>query len=63
MAQMSHWEIRTDALLCVKQLASGNLLHSMGSSVQCSVVTETGGMAGRVEGRVKRERIYVCCCC
>ena len=29
------------------------------SSAQCSVVTETGGMAGRVEGRVRRERIYV----
>ena len=36
-----NWEIGTDwrAVPCMKQIASGNLLHSTGSSAQCSVVT------------------------
>ena len=52
-----NWEIGTDiyTLPCVKQIASGNLLYSTGSSVQPSVVTWMGGMVGRS----KREGIYV----
>ena len=36
-----NWEIGIDvcALPCVKQLASGNLLYSAGSSTRCSGVT------------------------
>ena len=35
-----NWEIRFDinTLLCVKQIASGNLLYSTGSSSWCSVM-------------------------
>ena len=35
-----NWEIRfdTNTLQCVKQIASGNLLHSTGSSAGCSVM-------------------------
>ena len=35
------WESRIDidTLPCVKQLASGRLLHSPGSSIRCSVIT------------------------
>ena len=32
------------ALPCVKQISSGNMLWSAGSSTQCSVVTQMGGM-------------------
>ena len=41
-----NWEIGIDvyALLCVKQIASGNLLYSAGSSAQRSVMTWMGGM-------------------
>ena len=41
-----NWEIGIDvyALLCVKQIASGNLLYTAGSSAQCSVMTWMGGM-------------------
>ena len=41
-----NWEIGIDvyALLCVKQIASGNLLYNAGCSVQLSVVTLLGGM-------------------
>ena len=36
-----NWEVEIDicALPCVKQIASGNLLNSAGSSALCSVVT------------------------
>ena len=36
-----NWEISIDiyTLSCVKQIASGNLLYSTGSSAGCSVVT------------------------
>ena len=36
-----NWEIRTDICTppCVRQLASGKLLYSTGSWIQCSVVT------------------------
>ena len=41
-----NWEIGIDvcALPCVKQRASGSLLHSTGSSAWCSVVIEMDGM-------------------
>ena len=57
----TNWEIRIDiyTLPCVKQIASGNLLYSTGSSSWCSVVTYMGGMGVGVEGRSKREGIYV----
>ena len=53
------WEIGTDvdALLCVKQIASGNLLYSAGSSAQRSVMTWMGGM--RVVKGNPRGRTYV----
>ena len=53
-----NWEIGIDiyTLPCVRQVASGNLLYSTGSTVRCSVVTYMGGMVGRGS---KREGIYV----
>ena len=48
-----------NTLPCVKLIASGNLLYSTGSSAWCSVMTQMGGMGVRVEGRSKREGIYV----
>ena len=53
-----NWEIRFDinTLPCVKEIASGNVLYSTGSSAQCSVTTQMGGMQG-VGGRSKREVI------
>ena len=51
-----NWEIRFDlnnTIMC--QIASGNLLYNTGSSAQCSVMTQMGGMGGRS----KREAIYV----
>ena len=52
-----NWEIGIDvyALLCVKQIASGNLLYTAGSSAQCSVMTWMGGMGvvtGNSRGRI-----------
>ena len=46
-----HWESSTDTyiLQCVKQLASGKLVYSIGSSVQCSVMIKGVGW-GRWEG-------------
>ena len=41
----------------VKQTRSGNLLYSIGSSAQCSVMTQTGGMPGG--GTPKKEGMYV----
>ena len=34
---------------CVKQMASGNLRYSTGSSARCSVMTQMGGMRGEVQ--------------
>ena len=36
-----NWEVRTDIYIlpCVKRIASGNLLNSIGSSAGCSVMT------------------------
>ena len=44
-----NWEIRFDInrVPCVKQIASGNLLYSTGSSAQCSVMAQRGGMEGQ----------------
>ena len=41
-----NWEIGIDifTLPCVKQIASGRLLHSTGSSARCSVMVTKGGM-------------------
>ena len=52
------WETRTDirTLLCVKYLANGKLLHSMGNSAPCSVMTWRGGM-GWEGGGLKTEGI------
>ena len=41
-----------------KQMASGNLLYSTGSSVWCPVVTQMSGM-GKMGGSPKTERIYL----
>ena len=48
----TNWEIRFDIITLprVKQIASGNLLYSTGSSARCSVVTEMGGVEGWWEG-------------
>ena len=50
-----NWETRTDMYTqpCVKQIASENLLHSIGSSARCSVMTETGevGRGGDLRGK------------
>ena len=46
-------------LLCVKQIASGKLLNSTGSSALCSVMTQKGEIGGGVGGRLKKEGIYV----
>ena len=46
------------ACCCIKQIASGKLLYSTGSSTLCSVMTLWGGMAG-MGGRSKRKGIYV----
>ena len=44
-------------LPCVKQMASGNLLYSTGSSAWCSVMTSKCGMRGKWEGG-SRQRGY-----
>ena len=40
-----NWEAETHiyTLPCVKQIASGKLLYSTGSSAQCSGMTQKGG--------------------
>ena len=40
-----NWESSADiyTLSCVKQIASGKLLHSTGSSARCSVMAWRGG--------------------
>ena len=49
-----NWEtgIEVCAVSCTKQIASGNLLYSTGSSARCSLVTSRGGMGG---GGVQKE--------
>ena len=47
------------SLPCVKQTASGKLLDSTGSSVQCSVMTWGMGWESGVGGKSKREGMYV----
>jgi len=61
------WEIRVDvcALPCVKQIASGDLLQSSGSSAQCSVMTWIDGMGWEGGPRGRDIHIYItdshCC--
>ena len=43
----------------IKQVARGNLLCDTGSSTQCPVITQKGGMGWEVRGRFKKERTYV----
>ena len=49
------WESGIDiyALLCVKQVDSGNLIYSAGSSAQCSMMAWRGGMGEG--GRLRKE--------
>ena len=49
----------TYTLPCIKQVASGNLLCDTGSSTQCSVITQKGGMGWEMRGRFKKEGTYV----
>ena len=51
-----NWKVGSDVftLLCVKQVSSGKLLYSMGSSVRCSAMTLEGwdgGWEGGLSGR------------
>ena len=43
----------------VKQIADGNLLYDSGNSNRATVSTWRGGMGREMEGRFKREGIYV----
>ena len=52
-------DMETYTLPYVKQIASGNLLYDTGSSAQCCMTTQRGGMRWEVGGRFKRESIYV----
>ena len=47
-----NWEITFDinTLPCVKQIASGNLVYSTGSSAWFSLMTYMGGIGGEWEG-------------
>ena len=47
------------ALPFAKQIASGRLRYSPGSSAQCSVKTWSGGWESAVGGRLKRGGMYV----
>ena len=40
-----NWKVGSDVftLLCVKQVSSGKLLYSIGSSARCSAMTLEGG--------------------
>ena len=50
IAKDEHTHTHTYILPCVKQIASGKLLYSTGSSAQCSVMTRRGGIEGGREG-------------
>ena len=56
-----NWEAETHiyTLPCVKQIASGKLLYSTGSSAQCSVMTQRGG-EGDGGGREAQEGGDIC---
>ena len=56
-----YWDSRTDIwiFLCVKQITSGNLLHSTGSSARSSVVTEMDGMGWWEVGSREWRYVYV----
>ena len=59
----TNWEIMCQyiyTLPCVKQIASGNMLYSAGSSAWCFVMTQMGAM-GRGEGDPRgRGYMYMC---
>ena len=57
-----NWVIGIDicALPCVKQIASGNLLCSAGSSARCSIMTYLGGWDGGGCGREVQEGGEIC---
>ena len=46
-------------LLYVKEIANGNLLYVSGNSNRGSLSTYMGGMERKMEGRFKREGIYI----
>ena len=53
-----NWERSIKIYTRTCKIASGKLLHSTGSSVQCC--DDLGGwFGGRVGGRLKREELYV----
>ena len=52
-----HNSMETYALPYVKQIAGGNLLCDTGSSTQCSVTTQGGGMGCEMGGRVKTTKL------
>ena len=58
------WESSTDTytLPCVKDIASGKLMYSTGSSAWCSVMTYRGGIGvGGWEGGSRGRRyMYIC---
>ena len=55
------WGIGIDTYIppWATQIASGKLLYSSGSSAQCPLMTEKGGMGEGLGGRLRREGIYV----
>ena len=57
-----NWEIGIDVceLPCIKQIASGDLLCSAGSSAWCSVVTWIGGMGVGWSGKEVQEGGDIC---
>ena len=56
----TNWECRTDryTLPCVKQIASGQRLQRAGSTAQCSLMNEMGGMGSG--GREAPEAGHIC---
>ena len=50
--------METHITIC-KIEANGNLLRGSGNSIRGSVSTCRGGMGREIEGRIKREGIYV----
>ena len=56
-----NWEtgLKVCALPCVKQIASGKLLYTAGSSAQCSVMTQRGRVGLGVGERSERGDIGI----
>ena len=53
-----HWYIYTHQP-SVKLIASGKLLYSTGSSAQCSVITQRGGLGAGGEAQEGRVYVYI----